>query len=122
MRLARRFLLRCLPALIFHLVVVETHSRIVAEQARESTERAPGRHARYSLVLTPWCTFLSANYSNPVRPRRMKTLAAVHLALVIAIASAGGTVWTSAAMLPGGSAEDAALREAAISHKIEAVK
>jgi|SRR5437588_5067482 hypothetical protein len=52
----------------------------------------------------------------------MKTCAALLLAFEIGIAVAGGTVRTTAALLPGGSAEDTALREAAVFHNVEGVK
>jgi ankyrin repeat protein len=53
----------------------------------------------------------------------LKTLSAVLIALAITItALAGGTLKTTAAMLPGGSAEDTALREAAIFRNVEGVK
>jgi ankyrin repeat protein len=52
----------------------------------------------------------------------MRTLALVLLAFAIPLALAENRATPVAAMLPGGSAQDTALREAAISHNIEAVK
>jgi ankyrin repeat protein len=52
----------------------------------------------------------------------MKTCTALLLGLAIGIAFAGRSVQTTAAMLPGGSAQDTALREAAIFRNIEGVK
>jgi ankyrin repeat protein len=52
----------------------------------------------------------------------LKRLAAVALTLTIATAMAGGSGRTNAQMLPGGSAQDTALREAAIFRNIEGVK
>jgi ankyrin repeat protein len=53
----------------------------------------------------------------------IKNVATVLATLVIAITAwAGGVVGTTAAILQGGSAEDTALREAALFHNIEGVK
>ncbi len=52
----------------------------------------------------------------------MKTCTALLLALAIGIAIAGRSVQTTAAILPGGSAQDTALREAAIFRSIEGVR
>jgi hypothetical protein len=53
----------------------------------------------------------------------IKTVATVPVASVIAIAAwAGGVVGATAAILQGGSAEDTALRDAALFHNIEDVK
>src|SRR5579863_9987334 len=52
----------------------------------------------------------------------MKTWTAILLAFATATALAGGIVGTTAAILPGGSAEDTALREAVIFRNIEGIK
>ena len=60
--------------------------------------------------------------SNGVASRGMETSTALLLLSYIAIVLAGGVVQTTAAILPGGSAQDTALREAAVLHNIEGVK
>jgi hypothetical protein len=52
----------------------------------------------------------------------MRTFALVLLAFAIPLALAENRATAVAAILPGGSAQDAALRDGAISHNIETVK
>jgi ankyrin repeat protein len=79
----------------------------------------------YAREATPFASDRSRLLVAPVGKEEVmiKTVATVLVASVIAIAAwAGGVVGATAAILQGGSAEDTALRDAALFHNIEDVK